>query len=190
MSRRPFMVRALPTIVRRFVVLDLLFLRTPNECWRPIGVVHVRKTAGFTLMEVLIAMAILAILASIAIPSYSDYVLRGRISEATATLSDVRIKLEQHFQDNRTYAGTAAFPADATTACPANIAPADAGLQSFNIRCSGLSATVFTVQAVGKGTMTGFTYQVIQSGARSTEAVPTGWTGSATCWVTKKGGAC
>lgn len=148
------------------------------------------RTHGFTLMEVLVTMAILSIIAAIAIPSYSDYVTRSRIAEATGTLSDVRVKLEQHFQDNRTYAGTVAYPADATTGCPTNAAPGDAALQSFNIRCSGLSATAFTVQAQGKGAMAGFTYQIVQSGARSTTAVPTGWATNATCWVTKKGGAC
>lgn len=141
-------------------------------------------------MEVLVTMAIISIIAAIAIPSYSDYVTRSRIAEATGTLGDVRVKLEQHFQDNRTYAGTVAYPVDATTGCPANAAPGDSALQSFNIRCSGLSATAFTVQAQGKGAMAGFTFQVLQSGARSTPAVPAGWTTSATCWITKKGGAC
>ena len=59
---------------------------------------------GFTLVELLVVVAIVGILAAIAVPQYGDYVLRGKIAEASATLSQHRVKMEQFFQDNRTYA--------------------------------------------------------------------------------------
>ena len=50
---------------------------------------------GFTLIEVMIVVAIVAILATIAMPSYRDYLRRGQVPEAMTYLSDYRVKLEQ-----------------------------------------------------------------------------------------------
>ena len=62
-----------------------------------------RSNSGFTLIEVMITVAIVAILGAIAVPSYNEYVQRARITEATSALSDMRNKMEQYFQDNRTW---------------------------------------------------------------------------------------
>ena len=83
------------------------------------------RSRGFTLIELMIAVAIIAILAAIAIPAYTDYIRRGRITEAFATLSGMRVKMEQYFQDNRTYAAPAS---------PATIAPLPATTTNFNYR--------------------------------------------------------
>ena len=53
---------------------------------------------GFTLIEIMIVVAIVAILSAIALPSYSDYVLRSKLPEAFSALSDQRIRLEQYYQ--------------------------------------------------------------------------------------------
>ena len=62
---------------------------------------HLQK--GFTLVELMIVVAIIGILASIVVPSYTDYVKRGKAAEATATLADLKNRMEQCFQDNRDY---------------------------------------------------------------------------------------
>ena len=51
----------------------------------------------------MIVVAVIAILAVVAIPAYGDYVIRGKLVDATTQLSDGRIKMEQFFQDNRAY---------------------------------------------------------------------------------------
>ena len=64
---------------------------------------HIQK--GFTLIELMIVVAIIGILAAIAVPNYQEYVRRARASEATSALADMRIRMEQYFQDNRRYTG-------------------------------------------------------------------------------------
>ena len=61
------------------------------------------RPSGFTLIELMATVAIIAIAASLAYPQYSAYLQRGRIMDATTKLSDFRIKMEQYYQDNRTY---------------------------------------------------------------------------------------
>ena len=148
-----------------------------------------RNMSGFTLIELMIAVVVVAILTAIALPSYQEYVTRGKITEATSNLADMRVKLEQFFQDNRTYVG----------ACAAGTtAPLPTGTRYFAFTCPTLTATAFTVQAdgvAGQG-MGGFIYTVNQTNTQATTitggspAALAGWTGNAACWVIRKGGAC
>ncbi len=69
------------------------------------------KQKGFTLIELMIAVAIIGILLSIAIPSYKDYMIRGARSAAQTYLSDLAQRQELIFQDARAYSSNAAdFP--------------------------------------------------------------------------------
>ena len=98
---------------------------------------------GFTLIEVMITVAIVAILAAVALPSYRDYVIRGNIPEATSRLATRQVQMEQFFQDNRTYVGGQACTADATN-------------KLFDFSCVGAgapTATTYLISAVGKGSM-------------------------------------
>ncbi|MEL0640883.1 type IV pilin protein [Pseudoalteromonas aliena] len=62
-----------------------------------------QKEYGFTLIELMITVAIVGILASIALPNYSEYVKRALRAEAAAALLDAANKEEQYFVDNREY---------------------------------------------------------------------------------------
>jgi type IV pilus assembly protein PilE len=139
------------------------------------------RLAGFTLIEVMIVVAIVAILAAIALPSYTDYVRRGKVPEATTCLSQWRTNMEQWFQDNRDYSTNAAC---ATTVC--------AG-KNFNVALACPTATTYLLTATGNagGVMAGFTYTLDQTNARTSNITPWG-VGSATtpCWITKKGDTC
>jgi type IV pilus assembly protein PilE len=124
---------------------------------------------GFTLIEVMIVVAIIGILASIAIPSYTDYVKRGYIVDATGTLSSLRAQLEQYYQDNRTYAG--ATPCTSST------------VGKFGVTCTA-TATTYSLTASGSGPVAGFTYTLNQ---QNTMTSTTPWGNGASCWVTSKG---
>ncbi len=148
-----------------------------------------RRIAGFSLIELMIALVVVAILTAVALPSYRDYVTRGKITEATTNLADMRFKLEQFFQDNRTYVG----------ACAAGTsAPLPTGARYFTYTCPTLTATAFTVTATGVTAqgMDGFVYTIDQANTQATtitggsQAATAGWTGNAACWVIRKGGSC
>ncbi|MEO8525039.1 MAG: type IV pilin protein [Caldimonas sp.] len=147
-----------------------------------------RRSSGFTLIEVMVTVAIVAILSAIAIPSYTEYVLRARITEAVSLLSDMRNKMEQYFQDNRTWAP----PGLTTPPCqPGTVAPVPVA-DNFIFTCSNLSANTYTVTATGKpgSSMSAFTYTVDQANQRATTTLPPGWVTKPNCWVLKRDGSC
>lgn len=133
------------------------------------------KQKGFTLLELMIVIAIIGIIASIAIPSYTDYIKKGRVTEATSNLADIRIKMEQYFQDNRTYAGS-----------EAGAGPC-AGIsgQFFNISCGTPTATAYTVTASGTGEMSAFEFTVNQDNAKTSKY---DGVSAAGCWAISKSG--
>ncbi|HWQ37015.1 MAG TPA: type IV pilin protein [Burkholderiales bacterium] len=142
------------------------------------------RDRGFTLIEVMIAVGIVAILAAIALPSYQQYVARGKLAEATAALAGQRVKMEQYYQDNRTYTG----------ACAAGtVAPLPTG-EHFDYACNipvgGQSYTITATAKVNSG-VDGFQFSIDQSNTRRTVAVPAGWQLPAgNCWVQRKNGTC
>ena len=143
---------------------------------------------GFTLIEVMITVAIVAIIAAVALPNYIDYVTRSKIVEAKTNLSDMRTRLEQYFLDNRSYPNACIAPAGGPAGAGNIYLPASA--KFFTVTCSTLTATTYTVTATGTGSMAGFVYTVDQANTHKTTAVPAGWTSSATCWVSRKNGDC
>ncbi len=139
---------------------------------------------GFTLIELMIAVAIVAILAGIALPSYSRYVVRGKLSQATSQLSGLAISLQQYYQDNRSYAG----------ACVAgSLAPLPTtSTGDFTYACPTLTAAGFSATATGnvRTPVSGFVFSIDHNGNRATTAAPAGWQTSASCWITNSSGGC
>jgi type IV pilus assembly protein PilE len=138
-----------------------------------------QDVGGFTLIEAMVVMAVLGILAAIGIPNYSRYVTRGNLVEAGNALSEYRVRLEQFYQDNRTYANGAACGQAVPTA-----------LTNFAVTCAiAAGGQAFTATATGAGNTAGFRYTINQANVRATTALPAHWgtlPGDAgTRWVTR-----
>jgi type IV pilus assembly protein PilE len=145
------------------------------------------RQSGFTLIELMVTVAVVAILAAVALPSYTQFIIRGKLQEGTSNLLAMRTKMELYFQDNRSYVG--ACVAGTTAALPT-------GLKYFTITCTPPpTATTYVVQVDGLGgDMAGLTMTIDQANVRRTVTVPAGWTlpvaPAAPCWITKKSGQC
>ncbi len=135
-----------------------------------------RHARGFTLIEVMITVAIVAILAAIAMPAYTAYIQRSRVPAALDGLSSVATRLEQRFQD------TGAYPTGA--GCGGLLMPT---VRDFTVTCNTPTAATFLVTATGSGAVAGYTYTIDNLGARATTAHPKG--ANATCW-TMRGNSC
>ena len=136
----------------------------------------------------MIVVAIVAILASLALPSYRDYILRGHLADAGSGLAALRADMERYYQDNRTYAD---ISASVKAPCGGAQASGD-----FTFSCYGtLDNQSFTVRATGSGITAGFIYSIDSLNNRHTDAVPAG-SGYNTCtsapdgWMLRRGQSC
>ena len=128
---------------------------------------------GFTLIELMIACAIVGILAAIAIPSYTAYVQRSNRTDAVRALTLDAQALERCYSQAFTYVGCATVP----------VGPVLTSQGNYNVTLGNLTATTYTLtalpaspQQLGDTTCTSFV--LIQTGAQS--ATPAA--NSQTCW--------
>ena len=145
---------------------------------------------GMTLIELLITVAIVAILAAVAVPAYQDYTVRAQLADAHATLGATRTRLEQYYQDNRSYPPQCGAAAGTL---PAFVMPANSTYFSYACAAGATAGQTYLLSASGiAGRAVGFTFRVDETAARSTTAVPSDWAQPSpnNCWVTKKGGVC
>jgi len=101
-----------------------------------------RKQNGFTLIEVLITVAIIGILLSIAYPSYLESIERGERAVAKTALTSLSGSMEQYYAENNTYVG-ATFT---KVAHPQNV-PLDGGSVNYQLAMSSLTASDYTLTA-------------------------------------------
>lgn len=141
------------------------------------------STSGFTLIEVMIVVAIIAIISTFAVPGYQEYMMRSRLQDAISQMAGKQVQLEQWFQDRRTYNGSPACANDTSN-------------RNFDFSCNGTETAggglTFTLTATGKGSVASFSFTVNQANVRSTVSVPTEWQLPTpnNCWVVRKGGHC
>jgi type IV pilus assembly protein PilE len=147
------------------------------------------RSRGFTLIEMMITVAIVAILAGVAMPSYFDYVRRGQLPEAQAALSDFRVKMEQFYQDNRAY-GTANCADSATLPSWAISTPTltYTSAQYFTYSCALRNAGQgYTITATGSaGRAIGHVYTINDANQQRTTLFKSAAVSAAnSCWLIK-----
>jgi prepilin-type N-terminal cleavage/methylation domain-containing protein len=124
---------------------------------------NTEKTKGYTLIEIMVAMVILGIIASIAIPSYNGYIRNGRLQECSNEVAAIRLAQEEHFIEFDTYFGDGAIGIAAlegasrglynsTFTTPAQIAAADCTFQ-VGVGNSGVIATSYLITATGQNNL-------------------------------------
>ena len=134
---------------------------------------HIRRSAGFTLIELMIVVAIVAILAAIAYPSYTHQVIKTRRTAAKACLSEYSNYMERYYTTNLSYAGAADPGLDCESAAQTgkNYAYAFVGTPD---------TSTYTVSATPRGPQVVDTecgmLSLNQTGKRDAEGDP------ATCW--------
>jgi type IV pilus assembly protein PilE len=155
---------------------------------------------GFTLIELMITVAIIAILAAVAIPSYTDYVVRSKLAEAYGQLGNLRVKMEPYYMDSRRYStnvggGTCGIAGGGT--------PTVSDSKYFDYACASTSANAagdqqYVLTASGKAAqgLTGIAFTVDQANTKttvvtaSTTMATKGYASNANCWVRKKPSEC
>ncbi len=114
---------------------------------------RVRGSGGFTLVEVIVVMAIIGILTAIALPSYRDYVLRGQRAEARTQLLEAAQFMQRFYSANDRYDRDRG---GAAVALPLGLQTAPSGgTARYTLSLNAISTTGYTLQAVPVGTMVG-----------------------------------
>ena len=111
---------------------------------------------GFTLVELMVVLVIIAILTTIAYPSYQEQVRKTRRADCAAALVGLAAAMERHFSTNSSYTGAAA--SGANTGSPAIYAtqcPLDGGAATYNLNISAATNTSYTVTATPTGGQSG-----------------------------------
>ena len=138
---------------------------------------HSRRTGfGFTLIELMITVAVMAILAAIAYPSYMDQVSKTRRGDAKAALTELSLFMERFYTENNRYDQDAGGTA---VALPFAEAPKDGTNKFYDLTLQAVATQSYTLRATPKGGHAGDGYlELTQTGVKRWDADNSGAVGA------------
>lgn len=133
------------------------------------------SASGFSLIELLVAIAIISILATVATPLFSEYFLRGKLSQGMSTLTQLAVQMEKRYLDYRRY--------DDNGACVVT-APSD---DYFNYSCESEGQNYLWLATTKDGQ---YSYSIDQDNHRKTELYEGSSSSAENCWQLSADGRC
>ena len=133
-----------------------------------------RRVAGVSMIELLIVLAIVAILAAFAMKSYRQYILRGNRTYATGPLQDLSSREENYYFSNNTYTKSLSNLGLTTGNSPST------GTALYTLSVASASSTDYTVEAVATGTQTQDSACPVFQLTREGQKLPSNT--ASTCW--------
>ena len=141
-------------------------------------VMNSRRVRGFTLIELMIVVIVIAILAAIAIPSYLEQSRKGRRADAMRAVGEYQLAMERWRAENPTYADC---PSGVTCSGTRPALPPTTEYYSFNNSLAAATAATYSIQAVPRGRQTGDRCANLGFIANNSSYPKPLWSGEADC---------
>lgn len=127
--------------------------------------IRTNNQGGFTVIELLIAVVIIGVLASVAIPAYRQYVIESRRAEAQGFMAELALRQERWRANNPSYGSTTDISAGVDT------------LNFYNFDVQNASGTTYTIRGIPQGTQL-----ATDGGCNPLTLTESGARGPAGCW--------
>lgn len=142
-----------------------------------------KRSKGFTLIELMIVIAVIGILAAIAWPNFTDYLIKSRRAQAQSDMLKIQLSLEKWRANNSSYASTLDHSDDATNLTPADLADNLSTANTYyNYAITGAAASdpatasVYVIRGTAQGG------QTADSGCTSLTLNQSSTKGPSGCW--------